>query len=270
MVKCVAIRRVAGTLFAALAIGALTVTPASAIQADFTGIVALSNCSGSVVRPPAALDSDPALVMSNGHCVKLMGANEVIRNQTVSRTFTLLNGAGQNLGTLRATKLAYATMKDTDVSFYQLNQTYAQIRQQYGANALQLATTRPAQGAAIQVVSGYWKRIYSCNVDGFAYQLKEDVWTWRDSVRYTSACNTIGGTSGSPVIDSSGKVVAINNTGNESGGRCTLNNPCEVSQTGQITVRQGINYAQQVHNIPACIGAGNQFDLTAAGCTLPR
>lgn len=265
------IKRVAGTLFSALAIGALTVTPAHAIQADFSGIVALSNCSGSLVRPPAAQDTDPALVMSNGHCVKLMGANEVIRNQTSSRTFTLLNGAGQNLGTLRSTKLAYATMKDTDVSFYQLNQTYAQIQQQYGSRALQLSTTHPTQGANIQVVSGYWKRIYTCRIDGFAYQLKEDAWTWRDSVRYTSACNTIGGTSGSPVIDTStGKVVAINNTGNESGGRCTLNNPCEVSQSGQITVRRGINYGQQIYNIPACIGAGNQFNLTAPGCTLPR
>jgi V8-like Glu-specific endopeptidase len=265
------IKRLAGTLFAALAIGALTVTPAQAIQADFSGIVALSNCSGSLVRPPAARDTDPALVMSNGHCVKLMGASEVIRNQASTRTFTLLNGTGQNLGTLRSTKIAYATMKDTDVSFYQLNQTYAQIQQQYGSRALELSTAHPTQGANIQVVSGYWKRIYTCQIDGFAYQLKEASWTWRDSVRYTSACNTIGGTSGSPVIDTStGKVVAINNTGNESGGRCTMNNPCEVSQSGQITVRQGINYGQEIYNIPACIGTGNQFNLTAAGCTLPR
>jgi V8-like Glu-specific endopeptidase len=268
------IKRVAGTLFAALVTAGLFAAPAQAdvrIQADFTGIVALDNCSGSLVRPPAASDTDPALVMSNGHCVKFMGANEVILNQAVSRTFTLLNGAGQSLGTLRSTKLAYATMKDTDVSLYQLNTTYGQIRQQYGSRALELTTTRPAQGANIQVVSGYWKRIYTCNVDGFAYQLKESNWTWRDSVRYTPACNTIGGTSGSPVIDTAtGKVVAVNNTGNESGGRCTLNNPCEVSQSGQVTVRQGINYAQQVYNIPACIGAGNQISLTRPGCTLPR
>jgi V8-like Glu-specific endopeptidase len=268
------IKRVAGTLFAALAIGSMAAAPAQAVQvkADFTGIVALSNCSGSVVRPPQAKDTDPALVMSNGHCVKFMGAYEVIRNQASSRTFTLLSGPnGTSLGTLRATKIAYATMKDTDVSFYQLTQTYAQIQQRFGSRALELSTTHPVQGASIQVVSGYWKTIYSCNVDGFAFQLKEDAWTWRDSVRYTPACKTIGGTSGSPVIDtSSGKVVAINNTGNEDGQRCTLNNPCEVSQTGQITVRQGINYAQEIYNIPACIGAGNQFSLTLPGCTLPR
>jgi V8-like Glu-specific endopeptidase len=265
------IKRIAGTLLTALAITSMAVTPAQAVRADFSGIVALSNCSGSLVRPPAAQDTDPALVMSNGHCVKFMGANEVIQNQTASRTFTLLNGAGQSLGTLRSTKISYATMKDTDVSFYQLNQTYAQIQQQYGSRALELSTTHPVQGSNIQIVSGYWKRIYSCQIDGFAYQLKEDAWTWRDSIRYTSACDTIGGTSGSPVIDTaSGKVVGVNNTGNESGGRCTLNNPCEVSQTGQVTVRQGINYGQETFNIPACIGTGNQFNLTAAGCTLPR
>ncbi|MEV4310879.1 serine protease [Actinocrispum sp. NPDC049592] len=266
------IKRVVGTLFAALLAGSVFAAPAAqAVQADFTGIVALSNCSGSVVRPPQAKDTDPALVMSNGHCVKLMGANEVIRNQASSRTFTLLSGPnGASLGTLRASKIAYATMKDTDVSFYQLTQTYAQIQSRFGARALQLSTTHPTQGTAIQVVSGYWKTIYSCNIDGFVYQLKESSWTWKDSVRYTSACQTIGGTSGSPVLDGTGKVVAINNTGNEDGGRCTLNNPCEVSQTGQVTVRQGINYAQEIYNISACIGTGNQFTLTLPGCTLPR
>jgi V8-like Glu-specific endopeptidase len=256
-----------------MAVGALAAAPASAVQADFTGIVALNNCSGSLVRPPTAQDTDPALVMSNGHCVKLMGGNEVIVNQASSRTFTLLNGSGGSLGTLRSTKLAYATMKDTDVSFYQLNQTYAQIQQQYTTRALEMTTSKPATGSNIQVVSGYWKRIYNCRVDGFVYQLKEDAWTWRDSVRYASqsSCNTIGGTSGSPVIDTaSGKVVAVNNTANDNGGRCTLNNPCEVSQSGQVTVRSGYKYGQQIYNIPACIGAGNQFTLTAPGCTLPR
>ncbi|SES40316.1 S1 family peptidase [Actinokineospora terrae] len=265
------IKRVVGVLTAALAGAVLIVAPAAArVNADFAAIVALDNCSGSVVRPPAAADSDPALVMTNGHCVKLMGANEVIVNQASSRTFTLLGPTGQSLGTLRATKLAYATMSKTDAAFYQLSTTYAQIQQQYRTRALELSTTRPAQGTGIQVVSGYWKRIYTCAVDGFAYQLKEGNWTWRDSIRYTRPCNVIGGTSGSPIIDSAGKAVGVNNTINESGGRCTLNNPCEVSQTGQVTVRSGIGYAQQTYDIPTCITTGNQFNLTLPGCTLPR
>ncbi|WP_018680990.1 S1 family peptidase [Actinokineospora enzanensis] len=266
------IKRVVGALTVALAGAALVVTPASAqVTADFSAIVALDNCSGSVVRPPSATDNDPALVMSNGHCVKLMGANEVIVNQATSRTFTLLGPSGQSAGTLRATKLAYATMKSTDVSFYQLSATYAQIQQQYHTRALDMLATHPTQGTSIQVVSGYWKRIYSCSIDGFAYRVREANWTWNDSVRYTRSCNVIGGTSGSPVIDTAtNKVVAVNNTINESGGRCTMNNPCEVSQSGQVTVRSGIGYAQETYNIPACITTGNQFNLNAPGCTLPK
>ncbi|MFG3286247.1 serine protease [Streptomyces sp. NPDC048111] len=251
-------------------------TPAKAAPVKavtFAGTVALSNCSGSVVRTPSSQPSDPALVLSNGHCLEtgFPAAGEVITDQPSSRTFSLLNSSGSKVATLRASKVSYATMTDTDISIYQLSTTYAKIQSQYGISALTLNDAHPTQGSAIKVVSGYWKRTYSCNVDGFVYRLKEGDWTWRDSVRYTSSCNTIGGTSGSPVIDTTtGKVVAVNNTGNEDGERCTENNPCEVDQNGNVTVRQGINYAQETYIIVPCIGAGNKIDLNRAGCTLPK
>src|SRR5262245_49577416 len=54
---------------AGLVLGGAPAGAAPAISAvDFTGIVALSNCSGSVVRTPNAVSTDRALVMSNGHC----------------------------------------------------------------------------------------------------------------------------------------------------------------------------------------------------------
>ncbi|CAM5493862.1 hypothetical protein SALBM311S_11420 [Streptomyces alboniger] len=249
-------------------------TVAPAVQAvTFAGTVSLSNCSGSVVRFPGSEDDDPAMVMSNGHCLEtgFPAAGEVIVDQASTRTFGLLNSAGSRLGTLRASKIAYATMTDTDVSLYQLTTTYAQIKSSYGITALTLNNTHPTAGTAITVASGYWKRTYACNVDGFAYRLKEGEWTWKDSVRYTSACQTIGGTSGSPVIDNAtGKVVAVNNTGNEDGARCTDNNPCEVAENGTVTVRKGINYAQETYQIPACFGLDNKLDLSRSGCTLPK
>ncbi|MFB6806377.1 serine protease [Streptomyces sp. NPDC056387] len=246
---------------------------APAVAVNYAGTVALSNCSGSVVRAPGSQPTDPALVLSNGHCLEtgFPGPGEVVTDQASSRSFSLLNAAGSRVATLRASKVAYATMTDTDISIYQLTKTYAQIQSQYGISALTLNDAHPVQGTAIKVVSGYWKRTYSCNVDGFAYRLKEGEWTWKDSVRYTSSCNTIGGTSGSPVIDTTtGKVVAVNNTGNEDGQRCTDNNPCEVDETGKVTVRQGINYAQETYIIVPCIGAGNKIDLNRPGCTLPK
>ncbi|MFI8962890.1 serine protease [Streptomyces sp. NPDC053493] len=245
----------------------------AALAVDFAGTVALSNCSGSVVRTPSSLPTDPALVLSNGHCLEtgFPGPGEVVKDRRSTRSFSLLNSAGTKVGTLRASKIAYGTMTDTDVSIYQLTTTYAQIQSQYGISALTLNDTHPVQGSSIKVVSGYWKRIYSCNVDGFVYRLKEGDWTWKDSVRYTSSCNTIGGTSGSPVVDTTtGRVVAVNNTGNESGESCTVNNPCEVDENGTVTVRQGINYAQETYTIVPCIGPKNVIDLNRAGCTLPK
>ncbi|CAM5420749.1 hypothetical protein SALBM135S_08838 [Streptomyces alboniger] len=270
-----------GTCFAALLVGA-TAAPATAVSdapsaqvkaVGLAGTVALSNCSGSVVRVPGSQPGDPALVLSNGHCLEsgFPGPGEVVVDKPSTRSFTLLNGAGGRLATLRADRIAYATMTDTDMSLYRLTSTYTDIESKYGIKALELDAKRPAQGRAITVASGYWKKLYKCNVDGFAHRLKEGSWTWKDSVRYTPACQTVGGTSGSPVIDDqTGKVVAVNNTGNESGGRCTDNNPCEVDETGKVTVRKGINYAQQTYWIVPCVGAGNKIDLNRAGCELPK
>ncbi|MBZ9644148.1 serine protease [Streptomyces sp. PSKA30] len=248
-------------------------TAPSAQAVDFAGTVSLSNCSGSVVRMPDSEDNDPALVMTNGHCLEsgFPGPGEVVVDQASSRSFGLLNSSGSRIATLRANKIAYSTMTDTDVAIYQLTTTYAQISSSYGISPLTLSDTRPTAGTAISVVSGYWKRIYNCSIDGFAHSLKEADWTWKDSVRYTSACNTIGGTSGSPVVDqSTGRVVAVNNTGNTDGERCTMNNPCEVDANGNVTVRQGINYAQQTYQLAACFGIDNKLDLSASGCTLPK
>ncbi|MFF3450461.1 serine protease [Streptomyces sp. NPDC002667] len=240
---------------------------------SLAGTVALSNCSGSVIRFPNSADSDPALVLSNGHCLEtgFPDPGEVIVGQSSSRTFGLLNSAGTKVATLRANKVAYSTMTDTDITIYQLTSTYATIKNSYGISALTVQDTHPVAGTAITVASGYWKRLYSCAIDGFVYRLKEGDWTWKDSVRYTSACQTIGGTSGSPVVDqSTGKVVAVNNTGNEDGGRCTVDNPCEVDANGTVTVRQGINYAEETYQIPACFTTGNKLDLSLSGCVLPK
>lgn len=251
-----------------------TKAAAPTLQAvSLAGTVALSNCSGSVIRFPNSAATDPALVLSNGHCLEtgFPEPGEVIVDQASTRTFGLLNSAGTRVATLRASKVAYSTMTDTDVTIYQLTSTYATILSSYGISALTVQDTHPTVGTAITVASGYWKRLYNCNIDGFAYRLKEGDWTWKDSIRYTSACNTIGGTSGSPVIDqATGKVVAVNNTGNEDGETCTLNNPCEVDASGNVTIHPGINYAEETYLIPACFTTGNKLNLSASGCALPK
>lgn len=247
-------------------------TPAApAVEVDFTGIVSLRGCSGSVVRPPAHDPADPALVLTNGHCVRMLGADEVVVEEESDRVFTLLDKDGDGtLGTLRSSGLAYATMSGTDVALYRLTSTYAEV-EAMGTRALELSPERPATGIAIRLVSGYWRHIYACHADGYVHELREDRWTWRGSMRYTEQCDSRAGTSGSPVIDvATGKVVAVNNTANEDGERCTLGNPCEVDETGAVTVRQGTRYGQQTHQVVPCLTGGGRVDLTAPGCGLPR
>jgi V8-like Glu-specific endopeptidase len=240
---------------------------------DFSAIVALDDCSGSLIRFPSSTDDDPAVVMTNGHCLEsgMPGAGEVIVNQSSSRTFTLLNPDASELGTLQGTQIMYGTMTQTDVALYQLNTSYAQIKQQYHTDPLELSPDHPTAGTQMSVVSGYWKKTYNCTVDGFVHELHEQNWIWKDSVRYSPECHVIGGTSGSPVEDvATRKVIAINNTTNESGEQCTLNNPCEVDENGQTTVHQGIGYAEETYYITKCIAKGNQLDLSLPGCELPK
>jgi V8-like Glu-specific endopeptidase len=259
-----------GALLATTVVSAPT-APAAPAAIDFSGTVALSNCSGSLVKLAGAATSGPALVLTNGHCYEggFLDPGEVLVNRSSTRSFTLLSSTGGNKATLRATKVAYATMTDTDITLYQLNTTYDAIKSSYGINPLEISATHPTAGTAIKVVSGYWKRIYSCNIDGFVYRLKEGDWTWKDSIRYTSTCNTIGGTSGSPIEDPSGKLIGINNTGNEDGERCTVNNPCEVDQNGATTVHKGTNYGEETYLLAGCM-TGSTVDLNKAGCALPK
>ncbi|MFI5607100.1 serine protease [Amycolatopsis sp. NPDC051903] len=268
-------RRLLGGVVAAVAAFALVTAPeASAATTTFAGAVALSNCSGSVVKPADTPDTAPALVMSNGHCLEsgFPKPGQVIVGQKSTRTFSLLSPDGkQSLGTLKAKKVVYATMTDTDVSLYQLDTSYAQIKQAYRISPLELAGTHPVAGTHIDVVSGYWKTIYSCSIDGFVNELHENGWVWKDSIRYTPECETVGGTSGSPIVDTAtGKVVGVNNTSNENGERCTLDNPCEVDGSGNVTVHPGTKYGEETAGIPACLTPASEIDLGRPGCALPK
>lgn len=270
-----------GMLVAALlgAVVLVTSNAATALAAarprpavDFTGIVALDDCSGSLVKPAGARSEDPALVLSNGHCVETgpPAPGEIVLNQPSTRTFTLLDAAGQrSLGTLTADTVVYATMTGTDISLYRLTESYADIEQRYHSTALSLASAHPRRGESITIASGYWRQQYSCAVDGFVDRLAEAAWTWRDSLRYTAACSPTHGTSGSPIIDdTTHQVVGVNNTGNDNGERCTLNNPCEIDRNGVVTVRPGADYGEETLAINGCLGVGNTMDLAKPGCAL--
>ncbi|MEV5965895.1 serine protease [Kribbella sp. NPDC051952] len=242
--------------------------------ADFAGIAALSNCSGSLVRYAASQSTDPALILTNGHCFEggMPSPGQVIVNRASSRSFTLLRPDSSNAGTVRANQVLYSTMTKTDITLYRLTETYAAIASRLNVTPLTLATSPPASGAGMAVVSGYWKRIYTCSVQATIPELREAGWVMKSSIKYQQpGCETIGGTSGSPIVSTStGEVIGVNNTGNEDGEQCTLNNPCEVDENGNITVDQGAAYGQQTWWLYTCLTATRTIDLNKSGCELAK
>jgi V8-like Glu-specific endopeptidase len=243
----------------------------TAAAPNFSGTVALDNCSGSIIRWKTSQASDKALMLTNGHCHDFMGSREVDVNQHEVRGVDLLNSDGSVAGTVQTTTLIYATMWKTDVSLYQLDQTYQELQNQYGVPAFTLADSKPSpKNQAIAVISGYWRLEYDCHLNGFAYRLHEDVWDWNLSLRYEDGkCQVIGGTSGSPVLDSNRVQIGINNTINENGERCTFDNPCEENRRGKITVHRNRGYGQETWIFYTCL-TNNAIDLSKNGCRLPK
>jgi V8-like Glu-specific endopeptidase len=241
---------------------------------DFEGIVKLSNCSGSLIAFNGQPLSAKALVMTNGHCIQKPGGflapGEHWFNRPISRKMKLYDRAFK-LHEIEASKIVYATMTNTDIAFYELTESYNQILARTKVRPLLLDTAHPLSGVSIEIISGYWDRGYSCEIDGFVYKIREGEWTFKDSIRYTSGCDTIGGTSGSPILaKGERRVIGINNTSNESGKRCELNNPCEVSEAGEIRATKGVRYGQQTFQTYSCLTPDFRIDLKIPGCELPH
>lgn len=239
---------------------------------DYEGIVKLSNCSGSVIRFAGQPITSNAYVLTNGHCLgrPFLKPGEAVANKKDNRKMKVANTAGRYFDA-QAKELVYGTMTGTDSAIYELEQTYEDLLE-LDIEAYDFDSARPFVGMPIEVISGYWERGYSCSIEGFVFKLLEAGWTFTDSIRYSEpGCDTIGGTSGSPIIEKGTRVVVgINNTSNVDGKRCGMNNPCEVDENGSTTVKAGYSYGQQTYNFYSCLTPDFRIDTSLETCELTR
>ncbi|MEU5090173.1 serine protease [Streptomyces sp. NPDC021356] len=234
------------------------------------GAVDLGNCVGSVVSAPASRPRDPALLLTNGHCVEGQrpAPGTALQDRPADREVPIADRQGYPRTTARAKRLLYATMTGTDIALYRLDKTYAQLKAE-GAKVFRLTSTPVRAGDALTLA--YTGGRLDCTAEAVVTHLREGGYQQDDSIRYATSegCAPWAGTSGSALLGPDGAtVVGIHNTHNEAGEQCTDNNPCEVGPDGVETSVRGRGYGQQVSVIAACLTEGSKLDLSHQGCTL--
>jgi V8-like Glu-specific endopeptidase len=241
---------------------------------DFEGIVKLEGCSASLIKFYGQPLEDLAYVLTNAHCIKrkrgLMPSKKVIYNKRSRIKMKAYNDKLREVK-LKTNTLVYATMAHTDAALYRVNQTYQQLEDK-GVRAFELDSRRPVIGTSMDIVSGFWNRGYRCHIDDLLYKIIEGRYTWFDSIKYSkTGCDIIDGTSGAPIIETGTRVViGINNTANEKGKKCTMENPCEVDQNGNVLVLHKRSYGQQTYQFYSCLDEDYNIDLSIDTCLLPK
>jgi V8-like Glu-specific endopeptidase len=254
---------------------------------DWEGILAIGNpavggCSAALVRYEKSRPQDRAMVLTNGHCFEegFIPPNTFLLNKDSRRTFLVLDPKSpspyKGLGRVTAEKVIYATMTKTDITLYRLTETFEEIEKRLGVRALTLSSAPTKAGGSIEIASGFWAIGYACDVDaispGHRESVEADVYEWKNALRYSEpGCDTKGGTSGSPIVQAGSRtIIGINNTGNESGEKCTENNPCELDRDGNVVrYEKGLSYVEQIHYIYSCLDSNLNFDVTLDTCNLP-
>ena len=245
------------------------------VEYDFNGIVAMRNCSASLIHFAGQPKNSKAYVLTNGHCTGgLFGGfpkpGQVVYNKSDRRSMNAFVDINTRVR-IRSEKLVYSTMTNTDAALFRMSETYEELEKK-GVYSLELSSERPNLNEEIEIISGYWREGFSCQIENFIFELHESDWVMKDSIRYSEkGCEVYGGTSGSPVLRKGERVVvAVNNTGNESGNKCTMNNPCEVEANGDVNVIKGRGYAQQTYWFATCLNDNYEIDLNVDGCLLPK
>ncbi len=230
---------------------AILISLSTVLASDFQGQVSLSNCTGFIFKTHESQPTAKAKLATNGHCLQslfgmILKPGQIKQNEKASRSVTLFTNDGKSYQT-KTERLQFATMTETDLAIYELKESYQELAQK-NIHPLILASENPVLGMEVTTISIRKKSKFSCRIDKIT-DTREGGYSFKEAYRLSDECRQINGTSGSPVLDSrTGEVVAIANTFNKNGKRCSDNNPCEINGD-EITVHHRARYAQNIISI---------------------
>jgi hypothetical protein len=260
------------SLAAMLGIGSALAASAGfpASPEDLRGMASLV-CSGTLVRLGRSAEQ-PALLLTNGHCATNLPieAGDAIVDAAYERGPIALFMGGEEPEAVTPKKIIYATRTGTDLALIELVATY-QALEARGARVYEISDAGAKVGTEVQLVSGFWKEKLLCTVSHIVPELLEDAWTTVNSIALRDPCPSVGGWSGTPMVDpTSKKIVGILSTSNMTGGLCSLDNPCEVDTNGNRMAFAGRSYGQRTTPLLDCMTPTGHFDLSLERCKLTK
>jgi hypothetical protein len=224
----------------------------------------------------------PAVVATSGHCVQewtTSSANDVIVDAPATPDahviFNYFHDTRDAQVTARVLRILYSTMKRRDVAVLELDVTQAALAAR-GVTPVSIATAAPVEDAAIRVVGvpllgsldDSFLRSARC-ADAGSTSVVEFFWYWR-AIHRNFCADIVPGSSGSPVMDTEGRMFALVNTttrGSPPDGACHLGIPCELRPSGAVRVEDA-SYAVDVTALPACFDPDGRLEVGRPGCPL--
>ncbi|MDC0666348.1 trypsin-like serine peptidase [Nannocystis radixulma] len=224
-------------------------------------------------------DAAPAYALTSGHCTTWWDSDRSFEERALDHpgevTFRFFTDTVDRYRTVATTVAAFSSMRGTDLAILRLDESVGALRAD-GIEGIPIATALPAEGAAITNVGApqgtiedpgeEHLRLGRCSL-GEQTPVVEFEWLWPDALA-NDCPDVFGGSSGSPLLDASGAIFAVLNTGADEPPRalCHLNHPCEIEACGPA-IYIGRNYAMPVAGLGACFVDG-VLDLAATGCPL--
>lgn len=267
----------------------LLVLPFIFLQSTFAteegnfGNAIVNSCSAGVIKLEAMSSSRKAIVATNGHCLRL--------NRTMDRESSYLN-PGETLtnietqaflertlirihapsGTVEvaAKRLIFATMTGTDISLFELNDSYDDLKEKYEIKPLIVSPKELAPKEAVQIQTGYYNRNFNC---AFVRKvnLREGPFHTNGALELTLECDIYPGVSGSPIVLRKSKMITgLANTHTSGEGEvCGFNNPCIILGSQVIEPNAGTSFGVSLVGLNSCYNSQiQQFDFARKSCRL--